>query len=895
MRRSLWLIIFTGIIIFFSGYSRSNYVFSLEPQQDLIFTHGDIERAYLDNGMRILLKEKHNLPLVSIFLSVLTGSAGEGDLNGSGVCHFIEHMLFKGSSNYGPGEVFKEIEARGGVINALTSYDYTGYKITVPSEFLPFALELLTEMIMNPSFNQEELDREKEVVLKEIKLNYDSPQRYGSRLIWENAFSVHPYKYPILGEERLFKNLSREDLLSFYHDKYVPNNMVLAIVGDIESEKTLSLIKELFKNFKAGTNFGLKNRPEPRQKQARKYEEEFTSGLTYLSFGYHGVALTDRDCFALDVLGTILGEGRSSRLYELICNKKKLAYSVVAFNYTPREPGLFIVSVLLEEKNRKRATSLIFEQIELLKKKKVSQEELESAKNRIISDIIFANQTFQAQARDLALQEGITGDFRFNEKYIQKIRQVNAGDIIEVAKTYLQRDASSIVALIPRTDSTTTKIPTSSRKSFELGVEYLKPQRQGPGSAAGQEVQSYVLDNGLRLLLRENKDLPIVSITATFKGGLRAEDESSNGLCNLVAKMLDKGTKTRNRAEIAYFIESKGVQFSAFSGNNSFVISLNLLSKDLDQMLELLADLIINSTFPKSELAKQKKTNLALLKSREDNIFESGKELLKRTLFQKHPFQFSLVGNKKSLKKIKRRDLIKFYRDFCVGKNMVLSVFGDLTTEEVFRQVKQRFAELPAGEAPLISPPREPKIKGIRQSSKTMQKQQSLLVIGFPGTTVYTQDRYPLEIICQLLSQPSGRLFTRIREKAGIAYTLGAYQVLGLDPGYLVIYVATTVQNLQAAKEEVLEQLRLLKQEGISEKNLSQLKRAVLSKRLRGRQTNSACALESALDELYGLGFNHYLKYPEQIERITVKDITKYANLYFDLNNYVLVTVGPEN
>jgi zinc protease len=490
----------------------------------------------------------------------------------------------------------------------------------------------------------------------------------------------------------------------------------------------------------------------------------------------------------------------------------------------------------------------------------------------------------------MTFNEAMTGDFRFTEKYVQKINQVNCEDVLRVANKYLDSNKLSIVALIPRDETRKVGPFKESNIPLKIGFENLTKD-----SEEALPVKRHVLSNGLTLLIKENKDLPLVSIKAVFKGGLRAEDESSNGICNLVAAMLDQGTKSEDSSKIAYLIESKGARLSYFSGNNSFGLSLDLLSKDFEQMLELLSNLIMNSTFPEKEFKRLKEKSLAQLKAQEDDIFESGIRMLKSILFQKHPYRFLTLGNEKSLKKLRRRDLIDFYRDFCVGRNLVLAVFGDVDAEEVLVKTEKAFAKLNSGGLLRISPTEEPKIKTVQTSSKSLPKEQSLLLMGFHGTTVYSQNRYALEMICHILSRSSGKLFTEIRQKAGHAYSLGAYSVLGLDPGYIVVYVATTQENVEAVKNEILRQLRLLKERLLSEEELVQAKRALISKKLISRQTNSTCALESSLDELYELGSNYYLQYTDQINQIEAEDIIRCAKQYFDLTNYTTVVVGPKN
>jgi zinc protease len=857
--------------------------------------------------MTVLLKENHNLPLVNITLYVGMGSGREGKFSGSGISHFTEHMVFNGTRIRGAGDVFKEIESYGGSINAFTSFDTTGYKITLPEEFIFPALKILADMVMNAAFDVQQLEKEKQVVLKEIKLNYDNPQKYASRLLWEKAYSTHPYRYPVIGREESFEKLTRDDLVEFHQTAYVPNNMVLAVVGDIEEEKALTFVRNIFGDFKSKEIPPLKNTPEPQQKQLREHQEEFTSALTYLYLGFHSVDLTHRDCYALDVLGTILGEGDSSRLYELICSRKNLAYSIDAINYTPREPGLFLISCLLDERQRKKVLALIFKEIELVKNRRVSEAELESAKNKIVSDILFSTQTIEAQAREMVVNKIITGNIRFTERYIRRIEAVTFEDILRVAKKYLNKENLSIVALTPRDKRRLSRgeernislaFDPSAGLSGQSFVNHAVAERPLLGSGINGElsgeIKKYVLDNGLTVLVRENRDLPLISMKAVFKGGLRAETKGTNGLCNLTAHMLGKATKTKNAEEIADLIESKGARLGAFSGNNSFGLSLDLVSRDFDRMMLLFSELIIKARFPQKEFTRQKKENLAALQAQEDDIFQSGGRFLKSTLFERHPYAFDKIGSEKSLRQIRVRDLAGFYRKFCVAKNMVLVIFGDVSEKEAVAKAKKYFADLNSGASPVLKPAKEPAEKHVRTEHKFLNKKQSLLLMGFYGTTVFSEDRFILEAICQLLSQGSGKLFTQIREKAGLAYTLGAYSVVGLDPGYIVIYVATTDENVGRARETILKQLELLKREPLTEEEMSQIKRSLIGSTLISRQTNSACAMESSLDELYGLGYDYYLEYAGRINSLTPADIQRCAGQYFDLNNYSVIVVGPD-
>ncbi|MFH1245613.1 MAG: pitrilysin family protein [Candidatus Omnitrophota bacterium] len=897
-RYSLWFLIFAVIIC--SGHA------VVSAEDSLGKTHYEV----LDNGMTVFLKENNRAPLAHVFLCVFSGSAQEGTLAGHGIAHYIEHMLFKGTTRRPAGKIFQEVESYGGRINGFTSYDYTGFTITVPAKFIYPALDILADMASNAVFDEKELGKERQVILKEIKLGEDSPDRRISRLLWQTAFSTHIYKYPIIGEQQLFEKLTRDNLVKFYRQNYAANNMAVVVAGNIELPAVREYVKELYQHIPANPALNLASVSEPKQSQRREQQIRFTTGLTYLMLGYHSVALTDEDCFALDVLASILGDGRSSRLYDSICSKKKQAYSIETTNYTPRYPGLFIISALLEEKNKEPVTSLILDQIRRIKKTGVLENDLERAKNKIASSIIFYQQTLEGLAQNIASDIALTADPLYTEKYLAQINRVSAQDVQRAAEKYLTEENLSIAALVPRKGADSViKTENIQPKSIQMGREHLSEDAlldaALPPAAAKEtlsvnytetlKIKKYVLNNGITLLVQEDKQLPLVSIKAVFKGGLRVEQEYNNGVCDLTAKMLERGgTRTRTSAEIACIVDSKGAELSSFSGNNSFGLSINLLSKDKNEMLELLADLIMNSSFPSGEFKKERKENLAELKTVQDDIFAYGTKALKESLFLKHPYRFLSIGSEKSLKNLARRDLINFYHQFCAGTNLVLAVFGDVDAEEVYHDVQRLFSGLLPAELPPGIPVEDSGANTARTNFIPVSKEQSLVLMGFKGTTVNSADRFPLEIISQLLSQSSGRLFTQIREKAAAAYTLGSYSVLGIDPGYLVVYAATTAENVERVKTELTNQLNSLKETLIAPEELEQAKTVILGERLMDRQTNSACAMESALDELYGLGYDHYAKYEDKIRGVTSEDIARAAKKYFDFSNYSLVVAGPE-
>lgn len=832
-------------------------------------------KKILENGLTVLIKEMPQSDVVSVYALVKTGSATEGKFLGTGISHFLEHMLFKGTTTRGVGEIAAQIQAVGGTINASTGMDYTIYTITVPSNAFSMALEILSDALMNSTFDPKEFEKEREVIFGELRLNNDDPDNKLNRITFQNVYLRHPYRHPIIGYDSLLKSVTREDLMEYYHSCYIPNNIVLSIAGNIQSAEILPQIEKVFQGLKRQPEI-LRNLPqEPPQISERRYEEEYPTDLTRLTINFGSVKLLDPDLYALDVLANILGQGRSSRLYRKVYMKKNLVYSVSSSNYTPMDRGIFQVECLLEEKNAQAAIDAIQKEIEMIKDKGVSAKELKKAKRQVLSDHILSQQTTSAAAYSQAIDEAFTGDPQFSRKYVEGIRRVTNKDIKRVTKKYLKETARTIVILKP------PKEP-----------EDKKPQSQRQEKVT---IKKFTLDNGLTLLLREDHTFPSVSLRLILNGGTREEPVGLNGLSNLTALMWLKGTKSKSAEEIAQLTEILGMKVGTFSGRNSLGIHFEFLSEDTGQALSLLEDLVNNPVFSTEYLTKLKENVKANIRQKKDDIFAFTEHALRETLFLEHPFRLDETGSLESVEKITREDVENFYQRLESPRNMVISVFGDINAEETLAQIKEKFDSIPDKELTLTTH-KELTLKESREKQLSMEKEQAMVMFGFHGPSLKSKDRDAVEILTSILgSSFSGRLFSTIREQLGQAYTLGGNFIPALDAGFVYFYVLTTEENTEAVKKILSEEIFKLQKEDVSTAELKAVKTYLKGNFKIDNQTNSSLSFTTALDELYGLGWAHYLEFDQAIEEVTAEDIKRVAQEYFDLNKTAIVVTKPKH
>lgn len=834
-----------------------------------------VARKTLDNGLTIFAKESSPKGLVAIDVKILAGSSLEDEFLGSGISHLVEHMVFKGTKTRGPGEIEREIKSYGGIVNGSTTADITSYYLLLPSENLSKGLGVLKDMLANAAFDNKELLKEKEVVLKEIDLNEDEPQSRLIKRLYETAYLRHPYKYPTIGYARRFKALTRDDILKYYNSSYAPNRMVISIVGGIDPSQAISEAESVFEDLRQPNYASVGPLPaEPVQLDTRRVEEDSRVNLAYLAMGFHSTAILDEDLFALDVLAMILGRGNNSRLNTSLFKQKKLVYSISAWNSTPKDPGLFAISAILDKENAEKAENAVLNEIALIAKDGVSEDELNAARMMVLADFIKSLDTVDAQAYDIGLNYTLTGDPDFSRRYVKGVQAVTKEDVRRVADKYLRSSNLTTALLAPKGPGGT-------------------PVRKEP-AAAGTAAIKDTLPNGLRVVLQRETKTPTVSITAAMLGGLMAENESNNGISRLTAHMLLKGTASRNEEKIEGYLEKRGGSIAAFSDMSSAGVRLEVLKTDLGEALDLLKDILTNPTFPQDELEKERTVTLAQIREEDDDIFSSGFNALRKEVFGRSPYALRYTGEAKTVGSLSRDDLISFHKSHAVPGNIVLSVAGDIDPKETLAIIRDKFSALPPGKI-MIDVPKGERLSKERARRITMDKEQSLVLLGFETIPVQGDDRYALEIVCSALSGTSGRLFDQLRNRRGMAYALGCAQKLGMGRGYFAFYVATSKENVDAVKKALAEELEKVRQGGITDEELALAKKELRVSRLASRQTNDFNSYATALDELYGLGYDNIERYDSRIEKVTKDDVKRAAQKYLDPEARAEITIVPSS
>jgi zinc protease len=597
----------------------------------------------------------------------------------------------------------------------------------------------------------------------------------------------------------------------------------------------------------------------------------------YIAIGFHTTSLYSEDLYSGDVLSILLGEGNDSRLRKRLVKEKELLYSVSSLNYTPKYPGLFVITGIGEPERLEKAREEIFAVIDELKTGKVRDDEVERAKNIVISSYLHSHESGRSIASSITNSQIMTGDPAFYEKYVDEVKKIGKWQVKSAALEYLKRENSTTVILLPE-------------QFYQEAIFREEETEEKEGVSTEKKVK---LDNGIRLIVKKRNKLPLVSVTLAMPGGLLAEDAKTNGLSNFTVSTALKGTKKRKESAIVPQIEMMGGGISAFSGVNSMGLSMNLMSGDLDKGLDIFEDAVKNASFPLDELVKQKKKIIAAIREQEKDIFDKGLLEFRSLLYGDHPYSMRILGELDSLKQLTRDDIVSFYQKYWGPKRAVLTVVGDIDVETVTSDLIRRFASwevdvkrILSNEVASLEKPREEDI--------TMRKEQSLYLLGFLGTEITDERRYTLSLISSLLSGSDGLLFYALREKEGLAYSSGAISIPAVDPGYFLIYAATTEENLKVAKEKVLSIVKRITEGDISEEDIEAAKNRLITQHAGSLETNSSLSMTMTLDELYGLGHDNYKLYPERIREVTKEELKRVAKEVLDLSKSATVIIHSE-
>jgi len=827
----------------------------------------------LENGLTIIVREDHSAPVVSAQAWCMAGSIHEGRWLGAGLSHVLEHMLFKGTTTRPGSRIDQEVQEAGGYMNAYTSFDRTVYHIDVPNTGARTAIDILCDIMQHANLPPDELAKEMDVIRREMDMGQDDPGRRSSRRLFEVAYTKSPYRFTIIGYPDIFNEIKPEDIRGYYTEKYAPNNVFYVVTGDIKADEVVAQIRAAYASAKAKSMPAVVLPAEPRQTVAREIVEEAKIELGHVHFAWHIPEVRHHDIPLLDVLSVLLGNGRSSRLYQQVREIKGVVHQVDAWTYNPGLTGLLGISAVIDGEEFTAASEAILAEVERVKTT-VSAEEVAKAVKQFVSATLSTRKTMEGQAQNLGGNWLAAGDLNFSERYLAAVKNATPADIQRVAREYLTPENRTLYALLP--EGTAPKVAALEEASHDRAIE------------------KFVLPNGLTLLVKEDHRLPFVEFRSLFQGGVLAETVANNGITQLLSRLLLKGTARRTAEGLATEIESIGGSIDSYGGNQSFGVNVEVLSSDFALGMDLLADVLLNPAFPAEALDREREVQIAGIHALKDELLKSASLAMRKAIFGEASFGLDPLGTEAVVQGVTTDDVRAFHQQLARPNNCVLAIYGDVTVAQIRAAVDQYFADWKPSAARPVFAQSHPPLKTFKRVRETRDKKQAVLVVGFPGTTMSSDDRFALELIQESCSDLGSRLFLRIRDELGLAYYVGAQNFAGVVPGYFAFYTGTEPAKAEQVEQELLREAMLLRNEGLTAEELKRAKAKIIGQKKIARQDLGHLASATALDELYGLGYGRAELDDAKYEAVTREQIKQVARKYLRTDALVVALVAPE-
>lgn len=876
-----------------------------------------VEQVKLPNGLTVVMKESHAAPVFTAQIWFKVGSRNE-HTGITGISHLLEHMLFNSSKNYKKGEISRLVQERGGIDNAATWTDFTYYWNLLSSDNLEFAIKTLAEKAGNALLLDDELQKERIVVLSELDGKENNPDRLLYQAVMAQAFIASGYHWPTIGFRSDVENIDREQLETYYHSYYHPNNATLVLVGDFDSKKALTLAKKYFSPLPKGRLPKAPYTVEPPQRGERRVVVRRETGASRVLLGYRVPSLTDADSYPLIVLDQILSGGRSSRLYQALV-EKQLATSAWSNGGNRIEPSLFLIGATA--KHNVTADALeeaLLAEAEAAKNKLPTPEEMQSAKNQLEAHFIYQNDSVSDQGEQLGYYSSIA-DLNYLRDLVDNVKAVTAVQVQDAARKYLVADNLTTGTFVPtgQAAESSDSAPESPINNADLQglcnyqtsisqqTAAKTPTKPTSASSSNQSglTKPYrtVLDNGLVVIVQENHSNPTVAIAGNIKAGSVFDPAGKSGVASLTADMLARGTARRTSLQLANELEFVAAQLSASADVESANFNGKSLKKDFELLLDILSDELRNASFPADQFEKARSSMLSRLEQSRESPRACAARTFYNTIFPaRHPYhRLSLEQAKKELDGIKQEDLAAFHAKYYRPDTMILVIAGDVDPKQATDLVQKYFADWKAeGRKPVVEIPTvEPPKLGSRIVMPMMDKTEADIIFGYPLAMKRSNpDFYAFRIANQILGG-SGALTSilgeQIRERSGLVYNVYSTFDASLGAGPWYAYLGTAAKNVDQAVELLKKDVRQFAEKGATAAQFKRAQEFVTGVFPIALETNSGVARVLLSAEFNDLGIDFVEMYADIYKAVTLEEVNAAARKYLKPDSATLVIAGP--
>lgn len=812
------------------------------------------------NGFTTVVAPQKAFPLVSLQVWIETGSIHEGEHLGAGLSHLLEHMVFKGTDEFSARRLNERVPELGGMWNAYTSTDRTVFYIDGPAAHWREFLHLLAQLCLHPAFPREEWERERDVIRREMSMYNDDPQDTAYHALIRTLFKVAPRRLPVIGTRSAFDSLSYEDMVAYHRSRYVPGNMFLCVAGDVEPAELFAAADAEFGSAAATPARAVVPTPEPRQWGPRTHRCEFAQPTSTLMLAWRTPTSNHPDAAALSILGSILGDGRSAWLYKRFHDELGLAHDVSIMPVPDRTgEGALVLEFDVDREKRDELRDAVLEFMRTLPEAEFDEARRRS-RRQMLTGRLRGLSTVQGVANVLGMSWHLSRNPHSMEEWDAALSHVTNEDLARVAATYFIPDRLVEVSVDPTGTNADTTAAT--------------------GKADDHAPVVHTLPNGLRVVTRVDKRVPLAYAEIVFGAGSQTETAQNAGINSLLAECLLKGTTTRNAEQLANEVENLGGAISSAAGNNTFNLSIHGLAADTPALLELLADAALHPTLPAEVIENEKSAMVADILDAEEDPAALAFRKLRGLCFGSVSYGNHRDGTVESVQSLTRSELLSQHARLVCAQNAVLAVAGDIDPGQVLALAEQYFGAMPAGRpAERTATPAQMPADAVQ----ILDKEQAVLALAVPASHALS-DSTPTQLLFEEWCRDmAGPLFDEIREKRGLAYYAAASSLLGVDAGCLYFYLGTAPEQLAEARAVLEELLNRLALEGMPADALERARSTALTARVLALQSCGKRCSGMAVNTLLGLGADYDDRVPELLRAVTPGQ----------MNHFIATTLSP--
>ncbi len=879
---------------------------------DALALHRDTQRTVLPNGLTVLIRHDRSAPVVAIVTHVKVGYFDERDELG-GIAHVLEHMFFKGTPSRGVGAIARETKANGGYLNAHTIYDHTTYYTVLPAASFAQGLEIQFDAYAQSIIDADELARELEVIIQEVKRKRDTPSAVAIEGLYALLHDRHRIRRWRIGEESALRAFTQRDLLDFYRTWYQPSNTVLTIVGDVEPDMVM---REVVARFGALTDRAVPRVAGPIETGAPGFRVRDWSGdiaQHHIAFGWHAPASDHADTPALELAGVALGTGRASRLYRAV-RDQQLASSVSAWHYTAGDVGVFTVHAEAPQHQARAAAQHTWQEVQSARQDGFRASEVLRAQRILEARWLRRLESMDGQATYLAAWEADGGIDRAST-YYDRLMSLTARDVHRAVEQYLAPEQVSVVSYRPIA-AEPLAVDADALRNWLRAVEgigsrvVLAPTLHTPTDTPAvtdapllsrravkpfadrhevDGVRVFTLHSGVTVLVLPRPSAPLVSVGLFQRSGSLAEDAGFEGLARLTAQVMLKGTHSRTGARIADATEELGSSINVSAGLESLGWSLSVPTRHVKTAIELLADVTQDPVFPLDGLETERALALAEVTRLRDDMYRWPTRLATAAAYGSHPYARMVQGTADSLAGIDVAHLRAFHEACVLQSTSVIAVVGDVDADDIAQTIGHDFARLRHRDE--VMPPLAHWPEAAVYAEDQREKQQTALAMMFPGPTRSDPERFSGHVLAAIASGLGGRFFEQLRDKQSLAYTVAAYSVERRAGGVFGAYIATSPAREGEARDGLRHEFAKLREAPPTAEEIARAQRYLIGAHAIAQQSASSVLGELVDAWLFGGGLHERNAYVERIGAVTAADVHRYANRYFDPHRVVEAVV----